>query len=312
MPPLARRPPVRSSGLTEHGSAATVPGAGGRGGGSGTGVLPSGQDLLPALVHPGEEDRGELHLLVEPDPVHPEVLVVLEPAHPPRGPVLSATRAEKVPSTPRPVPVHVDAGLHEQVPREAERRPGQAGGDGRPAPVTSGSRSPAPHPTLGEGLSSSLGRPPEAVLVDLLAVREPLVHQVPVAGLEGLERQERLGGLDSPSQRGDLVRQVLDRGHVPSGSGAVRARAWSPGLRARDYRHRRPSVRPLVPARSLRAISAWMGTVVWLGLGARNRRPSSGPNPQVRSRPRHSSGTAAVRACRPGIPPSSVAFVLSC
>jgi hypothetical protein len=52
------------------------------------------------------------------------------------------------------------------------------------------SRPPVPHGVLGEQLSRSLGDPVEAVLVDPTAAPEPLVHQVPVAGLEVLERQE--------------------------------------------------------------------------------------------------------------------------
>ncbi len=57
----------------------------------------------------------------------------------------------------------------------------------------------------------------QAVLVDLSTAPEPLIHQVPVAGLEALELEDRLGGLDPPSQGGHLPARSSMVGMSPPG-----------------------------------------------------------------------------------------------
>ncbi len=163
-------------------------------------------------------------------------------------------------------PVHLDAGLDEQVPGKREGRRSQAGGDGRTTDVSPETGATVPDAVFGEQSGGRLGDLPEGVHIDQRAPREPLVHQIAVAGLEGLDLEHRLGGLHPPLQSGYLGGQLLDGGHVPSWS-AGSIGGPGPGGRSRGYRPAPPDRRsPTGPGLGSR-------TTRW-----RERSPTAGPS----------------------------------
>ena len=141
----------------------------------------------------------------------------LDAAHPLGRAVGEGAGGEDVPAPGGAVArsVHLDLRLHEQVAGEGEGRCAEAGGDLVAARRRAEGRATVPDPVLGERGGDVLGDAGQVVLVAEAPPFEAGVHEVAVPGLQLVDGEHGLGGVEAAAQRPDLRPHVLVAGAHP-------------------------------------------------------------------------------------------------